>query len=1081
VPPPARTPPATLLRITPLVFLIASAAGGQVETAAPTAGEPEIHGTSPVGIGVEARQPALTEPGVSSTGILEGLRSPSPSTPCYLLVRAGRADLESPERLDPVLHEAAELGLRVVLRLTEEGWSPPRAGSVPGPESQAAPAFPFDAWVGEAAVFAARAADRVFAYQILEAPNRLSARAYAYLVKRAAVAIRAVRPGTPIVSGPIGLEDAAWAETLLVADTAPYLDVLAARGLPVLTMVADLRDRLDPRAALWVSDGGLDPAAPRASAARAFFDALAAGAEVVLLGLPAAPAPAKEPATGTAPAATGAIAAPEAGLGPGAGRAPEAGAAAGLGALLTRLRALLSPGMSPASFAALPFDPAAALAAGGMPPSGAAPKPVIAALAFFEAERREGLMVYRATEAVPGEAVRFAARAPLEWLELFDPLSDSERRIGARVPAGVVVAVPIRADDIVLRFRVMSEATPLQESVRIGTTTELTAEEIIAREREFHAAQARRLQHYEARAAINIHYRIASLDTSVDVLTENRLYVHDGKQDYQQTEMYVDGARWRGKNPPYLPFLQPDKVKEVPLDIVLDEGYRYALLGREKVQGRECYVIAMHPLATDRSLYEGRVYIDTKIFARVRMDAVQTGVKEPLRSNHVTYEFGPIAAPSGTFWLPIEVRGQMVFEVLGQNLVVERGATYSDFAINQEGFGDRVSGAYASGLPIFRDTSEGYYKVDRSGGEERLQSVSTPRNVFLVAGINMGIGGSPGPPFAGVNFFDFDFHGTGNQVDVAWAGPFLIASWTDPRLTHPEGDRRPLSLSVEGDLSGLKRRDKNAREAGTDAGENVDILTESARAALALPMGHFAKWTIETRAAYMNFFRRHEETSTDFTLPVTALEESLLLRLEVNRAGYIIAPWAEAARRSRWDCWGFGCAGASPPPREPFDPRDRDFTRRGLDLLKSFYIGPLRKISLAISGYDGKSLDRFSRFELGDFRSARVRGFNGSGIHFDRGLTAAAAYAFTLRGTMRVDAGLETGWIRSLDDFGPGYERVIGGGVGLEFSGPWSTLVDVRMGRGFSSTIPDKGGGGDIRVVFFRTWDRWSRRPQPSE
>jgi len=246
-------------------------------------------------------------------------------------------------------------------------------------------------------------------------------------------------------------------------------------------------------------------------------------------------------------------------------------------------------------------------------------------------------------------------------------------------------------------------------------------------------------------------------------------------------------------------------------------------------------------------------------------------------------------------------------------------------------------------------------------------------------------------------------------------------------------------------------------------------------------MGHFAKWTIETRAAYMNFFSRHEETSTDFTLPVTTLEESLLLRLEVNRAGYIVAPWAEAARRSRWGCWGFGCAGSAVPPREPFDPRDRDFTRRGLDLFKSFYIGPLRKISLAVSGYDGKSLDRFSRFELGDFRSARVRGFNGSGIHFDRGLTAAAAYAFTLRGTMRVDAGLETGWIRSLGDFGPGYERVIGGGVGLEFSGPWSTLVNVRMGQGFSSTIPGKGGGGDVRVVFFRTWDRWSRRPHPSE
>jgi hypothetical protein len=34
----------------------------------------------------------------------------------------------------------------------------------------------------------------------------------------------------------------------------------------------------------------------------------------------------------------------------------------------------------------------------------------------------------------------------------------------------------------------------------------------------------------------------------------------------------------------------------------------------------------------------------------------------------------------------------------------------------------------------------------------------------------------------------------------------------------------------------------------------------------------------------------------------------------------------------------------------------------------------------------------------------------------------------------------------------------------------------VRVGRALSTTIPDKGGGGDIRVVFFKTFDKWSRK-----
>ena len=80
---------------------------------------------------------------------------------------------------------------------------------------------------------------------------------------------------------------------------------------------------------------------------------------------------------------------------------------------------------------------------------------------------------------------------------------------------------------------------------------------------------------------------------------------------------------------------------------------------------------------------------------------------------------------------------------------------------------------------------------------------------------------------------------------------------------------------------------------------------------------------------------------------------------------------------------------------------------------------------------------------------------------------------------LRVETGLQAGWIQSVDDFGPGYERVVGTGLAFEFSGPWSTLMNVRMGRGLSSTILDKGGGGDLRFVVFKTFDRWSGKSAP--
>jgi len=956
-------------------------------------------------------------PSVPGFSLPPGLRGPSPSSPCLLLMSVDPDRLDDPDRFNPLLDAAAALDLRVIIRLT-----PGEDGSL---------ALRAEDWSARVGSFARRLGDRVAAYQFFEAPAALhSPRLYAYLLKQGAVAVRASGSHARILLGGLGAGDAAWADELFEQAAEPYIDILAAHGTEALPAVLEFRSRRSPRTPVWVLDARIPADAPRPSMAADYILSLTRGAEAVLFSAPPVPA-------------------------------DDASGVGGPGSLLADLRSLITPALTPASAAALPF---------GAPRGPGVSPETVQMLAFFNPRERRGLAAYRSTAAGPAGTMRIPVRAPLDSLDLFDPRSGEGHPLGDQLPAGSLVEVPLCSDFLLLRYRFATQALPLSEETRVGAEAELSAQEIIARERAFQAAQNARLSHYEAHASVAIHYRIATLSQSVDVVTESRLYVHDGKQDYEQTELRVDGARWRGKEPPYLPFLQPEKVQEVPLDITLDEGYRYALEGRDRIGGRECYVISFEPTRTDLSLYSGRVYIDTHLFARVRMEGVQTGLSPPLRANQVSYHYEPVEDGGATFWLPTSITGQMVFEVLGQNLVVEREAAHTGFAINRAGIDGRLRQAQESGRPIFRETDKGYFRLTTEGGEERLRSASVPRNVFLVMGASAGFDGDPGLPFAGVNFFDFDYKGSGHQVNIAWAGPFANLSWTDPRLREPAPDRRPWALSLEASLNALRRKDRLATDTGTRSRDELDLLRETVKATLAIPLGHFTRLSLEAAAHYVNFAPR-DKTDDSFVLPRNTTEGGLLLRLEYSRSGYLVSAWGEGARRASWRPWG--------TPGTPFSPDDQDYTRLGMAFAKSFFLEDQRKISLGFSGFEGRGLDRFSRFELGDFRSARVRGFNGSGIHFDRGLVTESTYSFTLGDDLRFDLSLETGWIQGDEDFGPGYERVVGAGLGVQFSGPWSTLGTVRLSRGLSSTIADKGGGGDVRVVFFRTFDRWSRRKSP--
>jgi hypothetical protein len=1043
----------------------------------------------------------------AATALPEGLKSAAPETPCWVAFVARRASLDDPSGLKALLEEARGRGLKTLVRLEEADGD---AGGT--------------AWTDRLLGFAAALGDRVDAYQLLGAEaGQMAARDYAFLLKNARVSIRAGGSNAIIVSPPLDLLEKIWPDELFAEDAAPYLDVLAAADPATLDRTETVREHWHPRAPVWITDAPLPAEGAASVAISGYLEAVSAGVEVVIFRpapespMPPEPssAPAAEPAPpagdaegqadATAPGGAAAQSTPalpgsedqSSAEGTSAAAAPAKPAPPPLGEILSYVRSLFPPGLRPAAKGALPFDPAAAVAGsatgaqaeeengnGSAPGAGAATAPdaktpvpaEIVVLPFFDAQTRDGLAAFRSAADAPPPAIRLPLRSPVESLELITPERMHERKLSEAAGPGATVILPLRPGYRLLRYRLAVEAIPVKESTDVGASAELTAEEIIAFERERRGVQDARVDHYEAKAIINVHYRLASINTTLDLSNESRLYVHDGKEDYEQKALYVNGAKWSSQEPPALPFLQPDEVGEAPLDIALDERYRYTLEGRNTVDGRDCYVLSFEPVDPTQSLYKGKVYIDSTLFTRVRMESVQTALHPPLRSTETVYRYGPIESDVGEVWLPVNIDGQMVYELLGYTLTLERERTFSDFEVNKPGIEERVAQAFDSGRPIYRDTGNGLQRVRIVDGQEELDSLDKPKNTALVFGFSAGESGDLSFPFAGVNFFDFNFRGTGTQFNLAIAGPFADISWNQPNVLSGMVTK-PWSFALQGSLTAIELEDEIATFAGTPAEDRVDILSESFRATLSIPMGEFLRWSIQGRGLYQNFDRQ-DKTSVDFVLPPTHVEGVANLRLEFARLGYQVAPWAEWGTRSDWGPWG-RCADVPledcTVPGSRFSEDDRDFTRLGIDIRKSYYFGIFHKITLGLSGFEGRSLDRFSRFELGDFRSANVRGFNSSGLHFDRGLVGEASYAFGISKALRAELGLEEGIILSEDDFPDGYERVIGSGLNLEFSGPWGTFVTVRIGAALNSTIPDKGSGADMRVVFFKTWDKWSR------
>ncbi|MFQ5670472.1 MAG: hypothetical protein ACE5HD_08145 [Acidobacteriota bacterium] len=954
------------------------------------------------------------------------MHSPMPEAPIYVRVVLGEEAFSRADQVARLMQDLNGRDLIPVLALAlprDDGL-----GIQPGGLD-----FDLDAWLEQVDALLSRLDLRPLLVEVGNDPSRrVSAEVYSMILKRTAVLVKAVNPEAVVATGP--LSEIADLHTLAEQKVGPYVDVVCLdAGLAVSEAIAEVR-KIMPAAALWLDQVDQPGQAGFLGvAARAFSHSVS----LVLAG---------------------------------AGHALPPLA-------LQAWRRLLRPSthIIPHDFLRVHVRDAA----------GAFwPEDQILEFETADPPRRYVALLANQSRGI----ITLLARGPrvgIAWL--VDPVTGKEtvggsstwvtsrgERLGEQ--SGRLSRVKLDPGPLpaLVRLGRFGRSPVAREEDRVHTARRLTLEEILARHRKFQARQDRILDQLVADARIEYHFSVANLQQTFDVTTVNR-YFNDGTSAiYEERRMYINGALWTGRKPPDLPFVLPERVSEVPLNLSLDQHYEYHLEGQEKVNGRAAYVVSFAPLAPAKGTYRGKAWIDAEVFSKLKMEAVELGQELPVISNEFSQVYGSVESGGRQWNLLTSVKGQMVFTALGRNVVLQREIHYERYDVNPPQFSQDLEEAYRSNHQILQASGAGFHRLEKVPGREGGMAVRETRpGVSRLVGGGFGIdnNGTPGLPFAGVNYFNFDYRGTGNQLDVIWAGPFVDAFWSDPSL----GGTRTI-LALEARVNPLTSRDRRIDE---NDGIDDDIKTERLQvshqnlvAILGYPLATFHKVEVQADVD-VAAFRGDDETADDFTVPADSFITSLALRWVYNRAGWRLEWTASGSRRSGWRFWGR-------PDGSDFTPGDEGYVRSSLVLNKTFFLRRFDRLGFRLSLYDGNGLDRFSKFGFGDFGVSGISGFSRSGIRFDRGGVLNLNYSINLGQRARMDLAVSHARFRNREDFGPEVQWATGGEVAVNFSGPFSSFIRVRLGGGLDTSLEDPDGSFGIRTTFFRTFNHWFWQRQHS-
>jgi hypothetical protein len=586
----------------------------------------------------------------------------------------------------------------------------------------------------------------------------------------------------------------------------------------------------------------------------------------------------------------------------------------------------------------------------------------------------------------------------------------------------------------------------------------LSVEEIVARHQAAAARQASAVTELISRGTLTLSFEAPGFPAPVAITSETILYAGGGVTELEQRAIRINGIEFKGGGVPRLPIIEPERVASPPLTITLTGVYHYRLAGRDTIGGTPCYIVEFNPVG-DAPLFRGRAWIAVDSFAMVRVAASQTRLRGPIVASEQVDDFQQVR---DGVWLLARSDVRQTYEGASYRTPIHRVLSMSSYDINPPDFAERRQAALASDAVMLRDTPDGYRYLKRSrpapGAVQAAPEVAGRANRVrtLAMGVILDPNISIPLPFAGLSYVDFDFLGTGTQLNVFFGGTYGQLAFSVPSLG---GSRWQLAGRAFGIASSYN--DRAFVEGREVYAENIRQRPAQASIWLLRSLTPL----ISVRVGYdLDYTRlvRGDSTTEAFVVPASQVVHGARLALDAQRRGWNGSLWWNPATRSGWRAWGR-------PGSGEFRPGQADFQRYGASLTRSAVITPRVVARVEGAWMSGRDLDRFSRYTFGTFDN-RLRGYPSALIRYDRGAVLRTALAWSAGTLARFDGFVDSAAVHD-PGFGRRLRNYTGVGAAAEIPAPFGTLVAVEWGYGFRGVNGDGTRGTQVvRISAFKVF-----------
>jgi hypothetical protein len=590
------------------------------------------------------------------------------------------------------------------------------------------------------------------------------------------------------------------------------------------------------------------------------------------------------------------------------------------------------------------------------------------------------------------------------------------------------------------------------QAVQVVGSRSLTVEEIVARHQAAAARQSATVQTLIANGTLTLSFEAPGFPAPVTISSEVTMYTAEGVTEIEQREVRINGVEFRGSSVPRLPIIEPERVASPPLAIALTDVYQYRLDGRDTIAGTPCYIVAFEPdpgrSVKASTLFRGRAWIAADSFAMLKVSAAQTGLTGAIVASEQTDEFRQ--TETGV-WLLARSDVRQMYEGAAHRTPIHRVLVLRGDEINAADFRERRQFAYGSASIMLRDTPQGYRYLKKGDAPTESPSLAgrADRVRTVAAGIILDPNISIPLPFAGFSYVDFNFLGTGTQINTFFGGTYGQFAFSVPSVAGTRwqvGGRGFAIASSYNDRSFVLGREHYEDNIEQRPAQFSVWLVRPLSARVSLRFGYDLDYT---------HLAASDATAASFVVPADQVVHGARISLDVQRAGWNASAWWNPARRSGWRAWGR-------PGSGDYQPTHDDFQRYGLSLSRAHVFNPRTVARFEGAWMGGEDLDRFSRYSFGTFDN-RLRGYPSALIRYDRGAVIRTAVAYGISRLVRVDGFFDSAAVHD-PGFGRGLRNYTGAGAAVEVPSPFGTLLAVEWGYGFRGV----NGNGTLGTQVLR-------------